>query len=118
MARFIITGGHQKVTLTNAGSLTSAVSQGFGSSGNNNPKLLGSQDFAVKNPVYLDNHQWLVLTVQPTKNNFDPSLMVFKKVNGAWQRVLGPGSEFSTTVKISLPKSVGSYLSKQGVLVD
>lgn len=118
VAKYFITGGHHEVTLAPGKPLTSVVSQALGGTDTNNQTLLGTQDFAIQNPVYLNNRTWLILRVAPAKHNFDPTLLVFKKVNGAWQCVLGPSSEFSTTVKISLPKSVGAYLEKQGVLVE
>jgi hypothetical protein len=114
-ARLIIIGGKPLVKLSPAPAMTGAVSTGLGQTGPNSTYLQQEgKDYKLKSVHYFDNGDWAVANVLPVKNNGDPALLVFKKINGIYQAVLGPDSTFDSSYFHVMPLDVGQYLSSQG----
>jgi len=115
VAQYLILGGAREVKLPPAASLMGSVAQSL-YSGNGRTKLLTpGKDFNLKNTHYFNDSAWAVTTVTPTKQQFNQAVVVLEKKDSAYQAVLGPGSAFSSSVLVSLPTDVASYLNSLGV---
>lgn len=114
IARSVIVG-HPVISLEPAPALTGSVAQSF-SIGDSKTLPVYGTDFTLKNAHYFENKQWVVVMVNSVKHDFDPGVLVMKKVNGAYQAVLGPGSQFSDSYRVTLPNSVSRYLGESGYL--
>lgn len=114
VARSVIVG-HPVISLEPAPGLAGSVAQSF-SIGDSKTLPVYGTDFTLENAHYFENKQWAVVTVNSVKHDFDPGVLVMKKVNGAYQAVLGPGSQFSDSYRVTLPNSVSRYLGESGYL--
>jgi hypothetical protein len=108
--------GPALIKLPSSPPLTGVISQGLGISGDNTSLPVEGKDYTLKNTLYFDNRQWVVTTVIPAKNNGDVATVVLEKINGVYQIVVGPGTDFSPSYIPPLPQDVTLYLTSKGVL--
>jgi hypothetical protein len=119
IARYIVLGGATKrVSLVAAPSLTGVVSQSLAASQKAARLPIANQDYRLQDIRYFDNANWAVANIQPIDNAFDPGFVIFEKLQGAYEVVLGPGSAFDSSYQLNLPKDVSQYLSEQGVFYE
>jgi hypothetical protein len=117
--RSVVFGGVTKsITLNPAPRLTGVVSQSLYSGKNIVELPLAGKDYDLRDIQYFEANKWVVASVQPKYNQFDSGLVVLKLINGSYEVVLGPGSAFEKSSLVSMPKSVGSYLSNKGFVYE
>lgn len=110
----LITGRATTVSLSSAPKLTGQVAQALATTNGTVP--VAGKDFTLQNINYFDNNSWVVATVKPASNQFDPGTVVLQNKQGIYQVALGPGSAFPRASVQALPPDVANYLQKQGVV--
>jgi hypothetical protein len=112
----LLIGGSPIISLEPGPPLSSAVSQGLGTSGANTDLPVAGKDYSLKDVHYFDNKLWVVATVDPIRNDADTAIMVMQKIEGVYQVVMGPATAFSRSYIYTLPGDVSLYLNDKGLL--
>lgn len=115
--RIAVLGEAQSVELAPAAPLAGAVARGLGPNSQTSGNLpVAGKDFQISKVKYFDKGQWAVASYKPVNGNFDPGILVMKKINGVYQTMMGPGAFFSVSYTYELPTDVSQYLTSQGVI--
>ena len=76
---------------------------------------LENSGFKILKTDYEDNSSWAIVTVSKAGNQ---ATLIFKKINGVYSLVLGPGTTFPVSSTYVMPASVVSYLNSYGLVLN
>ena len=118
VVRQITLQGSAVITLPQASHLGGVVAQSLYTGSGNAVLPIEGKDFKLTGIRYFDHNQWVVASVTPVQNNFDPGYVVLRQHAGAYQVALGPGNDFDISYTQSLPSDVASYLLGKGLFTN
>jgi hypothetical protein len=73
------------------------------------------KNFNITSTHYLDNRQWVVVSVSSIPDN-NSAVLVLQELDGNYQVVLGPGTLFLASDVQFMPTEVVNYLLSQGLV--
>jgi hypothetical protein len=114
----VLLHGSSRVSLRAADPLTGQVAQALGTATTGGKLQVPGSDFVLRNTKYFEDQTWVVTTIASVGGKSNNGVAILERRNGIFQVVLGPGTEFSTSYTQSLPSSVSTYLSEQGLLYE
>jgi hypothetical protein len=104
--------GSTSIIKLNRGSyLSGAVSQSLAST--SSAAKIGI-NYSITNQEFFDNNLYSVVLVRPLNHSSFAGVIVFKKLDGLYSPVLGPGTAINVNYLISLPKDLTQYLINSG----
>lgn len=75
-------------------------------------------DSSLIETKYFQENTWAVGKSVSKDSSTDPAISVFKFVSGGWIIAEGPGTEFDSTIKNTIPEEVYLYLKNQGYVAE
>ena len=117
VARLLITGGVNPITLQSADPVAGRISQALTSTSQVSLPVAG-KDYRIQNTNYFDTKTWAVVVIKGINNTITDGLFVLTKVNGTYNVVLGPGTSFPRSATLAMPTDVQQYLYNGGYLYD
>jgi hypothetical protein len=114
--RTVLMSNAKVIHLAAAPDLTGQISQTLVTSGGVSELPTPEVDFKLDDTAYFENNTWVVSSVVPLNNAFNPSIVVMKKQSGVFQVVLGPGSAFIQSDLQNVPASVANNLMGRGAV--
>ena len=105
------------VTLGSAPDMAGAVAQSMYSGGGETQLPIPGKDFNLKNIRYFDDRKWVVASVVPVDNKFDPGTTILKFESNLYRVVVAPTTNIPSSYAADLPKDLVSYL-RSNRLID
>jgi hypothetical protein len=111
MIKNILLDNTEVISLKTAPPLTGVVSQSLLTNATVQP-LIAGKDYTWS-AVYFDNNTWAVGRLGPINklsSDINPGIVVFEKIDGTFQVVLGPTSAMPNSQLLSMPTDVANYV--------
>jgi len=71
------------------------------------------KDYIISKVTYFDDRQWVVVSTDPVGTASDPALVVLKKSDNTYRKVLGPSGFFQGNDLTGLPNDLKSFLEHE-----
>jgi hypothetical protein len=111
IVRQVLLGSTSIVRLNPSSYLSGAISQALASTSINTEEGI---NYSISSENFFDNNSYVSVIVKPLRNSSYTGIIVFKKLDGLYAPILGPGTEINVNYLISLPKDLTNYLINSG----
>lgn len=109
--RYLLLGSTSIIQLNRGSYLSGAISQSLAST---SVTAKDGTNYSIANQQFFDNNLYAVVLVRPLNNSSFAGIIVFKKINGLYSPILGPGTAINVNYLITLPKDLTQYLISSG----
>lgn len=113
----LLTHGSIKVALAPQEQFGGQISQSMATNSTLDTPQIGL-DYKLEKTRYFDNNNWVVTSLRDAKDNTAKGFVVLKKIDGVYVPVLGPGTVFPSSYRLSLPADTAKYLEEAGAFYD